>query len=635
MLLNELPPLMNSFPRYSREKKFAKQDDPLLCTMPSPDITLVSYDILPAYKTIVLQHYKSMLRHSGDFDEYWFLSDGDAATTTSLNFNLGARHALIKPSPQPSFQFQLATVSWLQHVLLDRLDAPSSDLLALCTDLSVDIAEIVSCVHKLLESVFQIGKQSTDALNVDSSHFTVIAKLFFKLLEELINTESHTASRFHISALLRNQLFRSVLACSITIILYCYRISGLSVSSLLGRLSIDWFSFGKILPEIIDMHALGIPPDLEDYLHFLESKVLLKKGWTSKSPIFEKNSVETAPPTESSLATAQGIFNTPRKPAIGKYITDRTLSQAQTPHSIKVFMLKVFDLVAQRLNLLVQKLSPQSLLLYELSGKAVVNSVCSCKSELLRDRHLDQMLLCSVYGVSKARGFSLRFKEIIAAYDSLPYAKSKVYRNVLLKEGNCGDIIEFYNVAYLPVMETFLQKLAGPVKQQIPQDLINHKPLNAPPVDTTSESSDSVEIELSPDPQTPQKSTTSSVLSPSNASVPMSPSRCAVIDFRIGSSPARAFAHVNQILSRGTESPRHPPLSLISGNRLPPLSPGSSSTGRLQPLLPVKRPVDPENAAPGATPAKRLRVDPTLPVHHFSSLTTPTSPKPITPSSTH
>ena len=64
-------------------------------------------------------------------------------------------------------------------------------------------------------------------------------------------------------------------------------------------------------------------------------------------------------------------------------------------------------------------------------------------------------------------------------------------------------------------METFLQKLAGPVKQQIPQDLINHKPLNAPPVDTTSESSDSVEIELSPDPQTPQKSTTSSVLSPS------------------------------------------------------------------------------------------------------------------------
>lgn len=130
----------------------------------------------------------------------------------------------------------------------------------------------------------------------------------------------------------------------------------------------------------------------------------------------------------------------------------------------------------------------------------------------------------------------------------------------MLQEGVYGDIIKFYNELYLPVMGNFLQHLVTvTVKQQKQQELLKKPPQKSttPSDDTTSESSDS---DFEPELQTPKKAAraptvmmspyfrfveTCTDLTMYRASVPMSPSRCAVIDFKIGSSPARVLKIIN------------------------------------------------------------------------------------------
>lgn len=98
-------------------------------------VAISSYEVSPVYKTILLQDYRTMLHQAGDFDEYWFINDGDNGyhipTVCRLTLNIATntpptpiirRLPIVKASHVPSsFKFQLATVSWLQHVLLDKV----------------------------------------------------------------------------------------------------------------------------------------------------------------------------------------------------------------------------------------------------------------------------------------------------------------------------------------------------------------------------------------------------------------------------------------------------------------------------------------------------------------------------------
>ncbi|XP_062300088.1 LOW QUALITY PROTEIN: retinoblastoma-like protein 1 [Scomber scombrus] len=99
--------------------------------------------------------------------------------------------------------------------------------------------------------------------------------------------------------------------------------------------------------------------------------------------------------------------------------------------SLALFFRKVYHLASVRLRDLCVKLDVSS----ELRGK-----IWTCfehslvhATDLMRDRHLDQLLLCSVYIISKITKETHTFQDIMKCYRSQPQASSHVYRSVLLR----------------------------------------------------------------------------------------------------------------------------------------------------------------------------------------------------------
>uniref|UniRef100_A0A131YUZ6 Rb retinoblastoma tumor suppressor related protein n=1 Tax=Rhipicephalus appendiculatus TaxID=34631 RepID=A0A131YUZ6_RHIAP len=57
-----------------------------------------------------------------------------------------------------------------------------------------------------------------------------------------------------------------------------------------------------------------------------------------------------------------------------------------------------------------------------------------CHIDLMRDRHLDQLILCAVYVITKVTRVEKSFQEILHCYRQQPQNKSHVYRSVLLRK---------------------------------------------------------------------------------------------------------------------------------------------------------------------------------------------------------
>ncbi|XP_005753998.1 retinoblastoma-like protein 1 [Pundamilia nyererei] len=166
--------------------------------------------------------------------------------------------------------------------------------------------------------------------------------------------------------------------------------------------------------------------------------------------------------------------------------------------SLALFFRKVYHLASVRLRDLCVKLDISS----DLRGK-----IWTCfehslvhYTNLMKDRHLDQLLLCSIYIISKITKDTHTFQDIMKCYRSQPQANSHVYRSVLLRRTpreqvadenmevdpvsggesaektnqhsgnlNCsqsggeeerGDLIQFYNTVYVLKMKSFALRYA-------------------------------------------------------------------------------------------------------------------------------------------------------------------------------
>ncbi|KAA8593604.1 hypothetical protein FQN60_009720 [Etheostoma spectabile] len=106
--------------------------------------------------------------------------------------------------------------------------------------------------------------------------------------------------------------------------------------------------------------------------------------------------------------------------------------------------LQVYHLASVRLRDLCVRLDVSS----ELRGKiwtCFEHALVHCTG-LMRDRHIDQLLLCSVYIVSKITKEAVTFHDIMKCYRSQPQASSHVYRSVLLR---CTPMEQMFGFFFL------------------------------------------------------------------------------------------------------------------------------------------------------------------------------------------
>uniref|UniRef100_A0A8C1JMV2 Retinoblastoma-like 1 (p107) n=1 Tax=Cyprinus carpio TaxID=7962 RepID=A0A8C1JMV2_CYPCA len=152
-------------------------------------------------------------------------------------------------------------------------------------------------------------------------------------------------------------------------------------------------------------------------------------------------------------------------------------------HKCCFLSIQVYHLASVRLRDLCLKLDISS----ELRGKiwtCFEHSLLHC-TDLMKDRHLDQLLLCAVYIISKITKQEHTFQDIMKCYRTQPQANSHVSINSLslskpdhvtfkilcdTNDANTteadseseerGDLIQFYNSVYVLKMKSFALKYA-------------------------------------------------------------------------------------------------------------------------------------------------------------------------------
>ncbi|XP_060178907.1 retinoblastoma-related protein 1 isoform X1 [Lycium barbarum] len=142
--------------------------------------------------------------------------------------------------------------------------------------------------------------------------------------------------------------------------------------------------------------------------------------------------------------------------------------------SINVFFGKIVKLAAVRINGLIERLQLSQQI--RETVYCLFQKILSQRTSLFFNRHIDQIILCSFYGVAKISQLNLTFKEIIYNYRKQPQCKPQVFRSVFVDwssarhNGRTGsdhvDIITFYNEMFIPSVKPLLVELAPAGNEQ-------------------------------------------------------------------------------------------------------------------------------------------------------------------------
>lgn len=104
--------------------------------------------------------------------------------------------------------------------------------------------------------------------------------------------------------------------------------------------------------------------------------------------------------------------------------------------SLALFFRKVYHLSAVRLQDLCDRLNILDVDVCRKIWTCFEHSIVN-HTDLMKDRHLDQLILCAVYVVTKVTKVNKCFQEILQCYRQQPQTKSHVYRSILLRK-NAG-----------------------------------------------------------------------------------------------------------------------------------------------------------------------------------------------------
>lgn len=179
------------------------------------------------------------------------------------------------------------------------------------------------------------------------------------------------------------------------------------------------------------------------------------------SPLKDRLLPFSSPKSKLAPPPLQSAFSSPTRPNPGG--GGETCAET----GINVFFTKILKLAAVRINGLVERLKLNQHV--RETVYCFVQQILSQRTALFFNRHIDQIILCSLYGVAKISKLDLTFKEIVYNYRKQPQCKPQVFRSVFVDwslarhNGRTGqdhvDIITFYNEVFIPTVKPLLVEL--------------------------------------------------------------------------------------------------------------------------------------------------------------------------------
>ncbi|XP_031704601.1 retinoblastoma-like protein 2 isoform X2 [Anarrhichthys ocellatus] len=387
---------------------------------------------------------------------------------------------------------------------------PRDHLMAMFRACSRDPTEAIKTrLRCLLHTFLQHHRDNAGNENTNDLAATCCCEAgiwYYRILENLISQERNRLGISDISVILEEERFQCCLvACCLEITISSNRLP-YDFPLLPQILKLAPYNFLKVI-ELVLRTEVGLPRAVFRHLARVEEKVLESLAWTSDSLLWEEIRAN-----ESHLPTCQQVMlptqledpkrtdfppdrNQPgAEPSVS---TDQqrcpsAVNRPQRSNSLHLFARKVYSLMGKRLRELCSTLGICDELRLKIWTCFEYSLVCC--TDLMVDRHLDQLLMCAIYIIAKITKLEIPFKCIMKCYKSQPRVNKSVCKNVLISgrgikedgQGNnnedhsvgmltpdtpsthypgpCqekkGNLIHFYNQIYTTKMQHFAKQFA-------------------------------------------------------------------------------------------------------------------------------------------------------------------------------
>lgn len=233
------------------------------------------------------------------------------------------------------------------------------------------------------------------------------------------------------------------------------------------------------LPKSLGNHVVVCGNRVLDSMAWREDSVLvshLRQRASDKAEVMS-NSSSPSKKEDQTSDCANGILSK------SESCTLDTPKNAVREFTLEFFFRKMLSVASERAQGLLMRLSMDAIAEYVWA--AIKHAVWE-KWHLMVDRHLDQIIMCCIYGVAKVRRYDLKFREIIQVYQSMPHVRDTsfndlipaIYRDVSLDphldlmptyrssprnsdqnaevKGARGDIIKMYNQVFIQAMKAYV-----------------------------------------------------------------------------------------------------------------------------------------------------------------------------------
>uniref|UniRef100_A0A671DS88 Retinoblastoma-associated protein n=1 Tax=Rhinolophus ferrumequinum TaxID=59479 RepID=A0A671DS88_RHIFE len=393
------------------------------------------------------------------------------------------------------------TIQQLMMILNSASDQPSENLISYFNNCTVNPKE---SILKRVKDIGYIFKEKfakavgQGCIEIGSQRYKLGVRLYYRVMESMLKSEEERLSIQNFSKLLNDNIFHmSLLACALEVVMATYSRStsqnldtgtDLSFPWILNVLNLKAFDFYKVIESFIKAEA-NLTRDMIKHLERCEHRIMESLAWLSDSPLFDliKQAKDREGPTDhlepactlnlplQNNHTAADMYLSPVKSPKKKGSTPRVTStanaeaqatsafQTQKPlksTSLSLFYKKVYRLAYLRLNTLCERLLSDHPELEHIIWTLFQHTLQN-EYELMRDRHLDQIMMCSMYGICKVKNIDLKFKIIVTAYKDLPHAVQETFKRVLIREEEYDSIIVFYNSVFMQRLKTNILQYAS------------------------------------------------------------------------------------------------------------------------------------------------------------------------------
>ena len=314
-----------------------------------------------------------------------------------------------------------------------------------------------------------LGVEEEERKTTETDKPELASKLYITALSQILKNEEKRLNSSNFASFLSNDSFHQALyCCCIRAVLLAFDgVKNLRLEDLLEICRINAFDWWKLIKSFTTFDP-KIPNGIRQDFQTIEEAILTSLIWAQSSPVPHIIRQYFQSPEDSEVT--KGIFH----PSF-KMLCRRLLEQAAQ---------RLFD-ISQQMGFS-EDVQEQiwSALKYALSQE----------TELLISRHLDQVVVCTIYGVCKACGTAqVTFNSLILKYSEMIQDNGMLFRNVrLMTDFQTGDIINFYNNVYVGYMKTYLLALNksvpiqgskpriqalnpdSPLKEHLPQPLLKY-----------------------------------------------------------------------------------------------------------------------------------------------------------------